>query len=301
MNSAPETVFVETGEYRRFTEFCDACRRFRYIGLCYGPPGVGKTLSARKYSRWGKVREADRWGTGHADGPILDTVFYTPPVVNSPNSIAADIKRSRDTLRDLAKRPLRHEKEEELKALQRRDEEHHKRDWLTSPIPELHPTYEEVSKEYVVKELEIGDPTTLILVDEADRLRMASLEQVRDSFDHWGIGIVLIGMPGIEKRMARYPQLYSRVGFVHEFRPLAESETRRLLRAKWRPAGVSLPADGIVDDESFAAVLRITGGNFRLLDRLLTQIARVLEINQMERVTAAVVEAARESLVIGTA
>lgn len=304
--SNPErTPIVETLEHRRFAEFCDACRRYRYIGLCYGVPGVGKTLSARTYSLWEEAKARDRWTAATSDGITFATVFYTPSVVNAPGGIDSDIRRCREMLTDLAKRPLRYEKEEKLKALRLRDKEHsdnvlHKYDWLADPIPKLHPSYGEVSKAYSEKELRIADPTTLILIDEADRLRMPSLEQVRAIFDAGGIGLILIGMPGLEKRLARYPQFYSRIGFVHEFRPLAAAEIRRLLEQRWRPVGVKLP-DHPWDSETTAAIIRITGGNFRLLNRLLTQVERILEINALGHVTKEVVEAARESLVIGEA
>jgi len=123
---------------------------------------------------------------------------------------------------------------------------------------------------------------------------------VRDIFDRGGIGLVLIGMPGLEKRLARYPQFYSRIGLVHEFRPLAAKEIRELLDQRWMPPGVHLPQQPL-DQETVAAIIRITGGNFRLLNRLLTQMERILEINALEEVTKQVVEAARESLVIGQA
>jgi DNA transposition AAA+ family ATPase len=171
-------------------------------------------------------------------------------------------------------------------------------DWLSGPMPKLKPTYGAVSEKYIAKEKRIGDPTRLILVDQADPLRIVSLEQMRAIFDAGGVGLVLIGMPGIEKRMARYAQFYSRIGFVHEFRPLNVSEMRRLLTKGWTPPGVKLPE---LDTEAVTSVIRITGGNFRLFERLLTQIERITKINQLRKVSREVVEAARESLVIGQA
>ena len=96
----------------------------------------------------------------------------------------------------------------------------------------------------------------------------------------------------------RAPQLYSRVGFVHEFHPLTAHAVRELFEHQWLPAGVTLP-NGLNDEEVMATVIRITGGNFRLLHRLLTQIARLVEINALSQITREVVETARESLVIG--
>jgi len=98
----------------------------------------------------------------------------------------------------------------------------------------------------------------------------------------------------------RYPQFYSRIGFVHEFRPLGAPEVRRLLEQHWAPVGVKLPQRPL-DAKTVAVIIRATGGNFRLLNRLLTQIQRILEINMLDEVTKALVDAMRKSLVIGQA
>jgi AAA domain len=119
------TDFIVTKEHQRFAEFCDACCRDRYIGLCYGPPGVGKTLSARHYANWYNL-EAYRPYKFASEAEFAGvvgstTVLYTPPVVNSPGRIAQDIQDKRRALQALALEQLYREEEAQQAAVHQQD------------------------------------------------------------------------------------------------------------------------------------------------------------------------------------
>src|SRR6266704_5441774 len=87
--------FLTTKEHRRFTEFADACRHDRYIGLCYGQPGVGKILSARQYARWDELEPMlSRWRRSYAqarDRDDLHTLLYTPTLRVTPRLLSKDL------------------------------------------------------------------------------------------------------------------------------------------------------------------------------------------------------------------
>jgi DNA transposition AAA+ family ATPase len=143
------------------------------------------------------------------------------------------------------------------------------------------------------------EPPTLVVVDEADRLKTAGLEQVRDLYDRRHIGLVFIGMPGLQKRLARYPQLYSRVGFVHQFLPLGGAELQTVIRHQSQQLALGLELHARSDASILSTIVRITGGNFRLVERLFAQIHRVAQINELTTLTPELIAAAQESLVIG--
>ena len=262
--------FVVTQEHRMFSEFADAVRRHRYIGLCYGPAGVGKTLSARHYANWDLAEELlVYWGPRDTSDAIVysalsqsRTVFYTPSVGSSILEFRKEVKLLRDRVDiciDQASPPTEKPR-----------------------VNRSHPSCVE-----------------MLVIDETERLSNQAIEYARDLFDRTNIGLIFIGMPGIEKRLARYPQLYSRVGFAHHYRPLRGAELAFVLQNHWRQLGLSFNDNDFTDSQAMAAIARVTGGNFRLLQRLFVQIERILRINDLSMISDDVVEAARSTLVIG--
>lgn len=258
-----------------------------YIGLCHGLPGVGKSFSAWHYAQWNLIEEHfpgrfyDTPRLAYIEGTIARTVvdnaarisprlrecrsvLYTPSVTNTPKRVGQEIRAVRLALSHLIE--------------------------ATKPSSESEPLLYRTPT----------DPTELLIVDETDRLKTLSLEQIRDIYDRQPIGVVLIGMPGLEKRLSRYGQLYSRVGFVHEFRTLSSEEVQLFLQHQWTEWGNRLQSEQVAEMDAVTAILRITSGNFRLLHRLLAQIERIVQINALRTISKEVVEIARQQLVIGS-
>jgi len=198
-----QVPFVVTKGYRLFADLCDACRRFRSIGLGYGPPGTGKTESARYYAGWDHLEpfmpeplitftgrsavdgffpyKPFTFSSAHASVSIQDcrTVVYTPPVSGSPGRIEREVMALFAAFSYLVEAANQHHQGKEEFLVTRR----------FSPLIELR------------------------IVDEANRLKDAWIEQIRDISDRGRFGMILLGMPGLEKRLSRAPQLYSRIRF----------------------------------------------------------------------------------------
>ncbi|TNC42847.1 ATP-binding protein, partial [Rubellimicrobium rubrum] len=256
-----EAAFIATRAHGRFVEFADACSEYRYIGVCHGRPGVGKTRSAREYAAWPGLsdysfREPPTGTTADAVR-LCRGLFYTAAVANTPKSLQAGLGLNLARLGH-ARLVL---------------------DGQMGAIDRMH-------------QAERACP--LVVVDEADRLSLKSLEHLRDLYDRYGFGLILLGMPGLEKRLARYPQFFSRIGFVHEFKPLGAEETRVLLARHGTALGVRFDPESLEHVEALAAVIRITSGNLRLIERLLAQMRRIMALNPRAAVSVDLVQAARD-------
>jgi hypothetical protein len=86
---------------------------------------------------------------------------------------------------------------------------------------------------------------------------------------------------------------------MHQLQPLTGKELQGVIEHQWVQLGLNMTDDQPVDAAVLNAIARVTGGNFRLVQRLFAQIERIVTINNLPTVTTEVVTLARERLVEG--
>jgi DNA transposition AAA+ family ATPase len=142
-------AFIVTKEHRRFMEFANVVRKERYIGLCYGAAGVGKTQSARRYAHWQSVEPLlTRWGPRDE----ADKKVYAPLARSRVLFFTPDVRANFGE--------LRHQIDDLLGRINVCIDQHTGKTARTLP----------------------WDYVELVVLDEAERLNTAALEYLRDLF-----------------------------------------------------------------------------------------------------------------------
>src|SRR5687768_3517418 len=90
----PRPTFLVTKKYRRFAEFAEACRRDRYIGVCYGPPGVGTSLTEQRTTLGADIPP---------DLADCHSLVSTPKVATAPRRLGDDLMQLSYNLNDLVR------------------------------------------------------------------------------------------------------------------------------------------------------------------------------------------------------
>lgn len=261
--------FITTKSYKHFEEFCRACHSDQTIGLCIGQAGVGKTESARFYTKWYRVSPLIEERPSHLPNPVpfsmkqLHSILYTPSLLRGAHEMLDDIKT-------LA-RDFSHLKERSLYGTE-----------IPITVREKNQNFAE-----------------LIIIDESERLRPQAFELIRELYDIGYGNFIFIGMPGLERVLERFPQLYSRIGFLHKCQPLSKAEVKFIIEKQLFRLGLCLKDDDFTDQEAISAIILCTNGNFRLMNRLLKQAKRIMKVNNFAILTKEIIEAARSCLLIG--
>lgn len=125
----------------------------------------------------------------------------------------------------------------------------------------------------------IGARQTPIIIDEVEftvRSTASILECVRDISDLTETLVVLVGMETIETRIARYPQISSRIAQVVHFQSLTEQDVQLTCK---QLAEIDIAPDLVCE------LLRQSSGKMRLVMNGITTIERVAKSNSLTKAT----------------
>jgi len=109
--------------------------------------------------------------------------------------------------------------------------------------------------------------TTVLFVDEAQSIPSAALPVLRDlvnleTRDRILLQIVLCAQPNIDRRLARFPALLSRVASVYTLEPLSPEDTDAMLLHRFRRAGCPDPIS-LCPVDTLRAIYEWSGGSPR--------------------------------------
>lgn len=135
----------------------------------------------------------------------------------------------------------------------------------------------------------------LLIIDEADKLvskyTQKKMEILRAIFDQSDVGLVIAGEPKLEAQIKTYlVRMANRVDFYASLRGLSPSEVEGYLE------GFQISPDALIELKARACNMQT--GCFRLLDRTLSNVKRILANRGEEVVTVKIIEQASSMMML---
>ena len=246
--------FFQTEVYRGFAEVCDECRRFRTIGVCYGSPGSGKTLAARRYAQWDGI-EPLLTRQGIIQPPIasmslsFQVALYTLGRNVRPKQLENDIALLQWSMQNLAQTALQ--------------------------LPEA-----------AEHSLTTAPSTTLqlLIFDNVHRLDAYTLDVVQDVYDRYRIGVILLGSTSLvveRSALKRHEHLRTRIGPYYPFRLLTQGEMHPLIEQMVASCKIECSAkQGCTLNWLVNTLYQVTLGNVSLIGLFLIELVSLLQKSQ---------------------
>ncbi len=146
-----------------------------------------------------------------------------------------------------------------------------------------------------LKQYFAANPGYLLIIDEADKLLASPskrrIEILRSVFDQSTLGVVFAGEPGLREQIEnQLPRLANRIGPYYKLEGLTAQEVRQYLE------GFDIDEDALKELTRRACNAR--NGCFRLLDRTLRNVFRLLGQQEDQRITLNVIDAACDMMLL---
>jgi len=135
----------------------------------------------------------------------------------------------------------------------------------------------------------------LLIIDEADKLiskyTAKKMEILRAIFDQSDVGLVIAGEPKLEATIKTYlVRMANRVDFYASLRGLSQKEVEDYL------AGYDIEPEAMTEFRARACNMQT--GCFRLLDRTLSNVFRIMEQSDRDTITLGVIEQASAMMML---